>query len=105
MTSKIEDESQSETNDISIKKKVTFIGTRTYGLESLNFYLKRSVRDRLSDDRLFKLWLEHTETVQTFSLKSLYLLSKLNYDVEIIGEGEEEFAIFCKEIGETNDAT
>lgn len=83
--------------ELNQKPKVTFIGVKN-GLQ-FNAFLKESSKEKLKRDKLFKLWLKSVRDTEVFKYVSqLLILSKLGYDIEIIGDGQEEFSKLCKEM-------
>jgi hypothetical protein len=81
----------------SLKPKVTFIGVNKDGLR---FHLKESEKKDLFKDKLFFITFRKLTNCETFDLSAqcIFILQKLGYDIEIIGDGQEEFERLCKEM-------
>jgi hypothetical protein len=84
------------------KPRVTFIGVDNQ-YDSVCFYIKKSTIDIVKKDKLLTFALQYEsgccfDNIERFWPKTLFLLSKLGYDIEIIGDGQEEFDKLCKEM-------
>lgn len=75
-------------------RKVTFIGVRSY--DSYAFHVPESSEELINSDKMFGLWIN--TSMGDISSERLFILSKLGYDIEIIGDGKEEFEELCKEM-------
>ena len=72
------------------KPKVTFIGLEDS--THVTFHLRQSCWDALKNDKLFGICRDIL--LCEISVNSLFLLSKIGYDIEIIGDGIEEYKNF-----------
>jgi hypothetical protein len=94
------------------KPKVTFIGVYNYGSvfmddgvsffdDEISFFPKGRIS--CSKDKVLHCFYHSNvhrldRIIQGWSCMQVYLISKLGYEIEIIGDGQEEFEKLCKEM-------
>lgn len=88
------------------KQKRTFIGVYNYAPlsmdDEISFFPKGRIshRDKLINRYYHSMVHRPDRNIQGWSIMQVYVISKLGYDVEIIGDGQEEFERLCKEMEE-----